>query len=174
MPKEKRVLIAGGGTGGHLFPAIAIGNMLKENGIKIQYIGSKYGIEAKILSEKGEAPILLNIKGFYRTLSLSTILDNLIFPFRLIIAYIKSRSTIKSFNPQVVVGTGGYSSGLPLLAAIHMNYKTLIQEQNTNPGFTTQKLAPKVNTICIGFKESAKFFKKKLYLQGTPLEKIYL
>tara|TARA_B100000959_G_C14831065_1_gene561920 strand:- start:182 stop:1021 length:840 start_codon:yes stop_codon:yes gene_type:complete len=89
----------------------------------------------------------------------------------MIIAYIKSRSTIKSFNPQVVVGTGGYSSGLPLLAAIHMNYKTLIQEQNTNPGFTTQKLAPKVNTICIGFKESAKFFKKKTLFTGNPIRK---
>ena len=165
MSKNIRVLIAGGGTGGHLFPAVAIGDTLKKSGVDVLYIGSKYGIESRLLPSRGESPVLLNIRGFHRTFSIKNILDNLIFPIRVLLAYIKSRIIIKDFNPQVVVGTGGYSSGLPLLAAIHSGIKTLIQEQNSYPGFTTRKLASKVNKVCIGFKESASYIKKKRYLQ---------
>ncbi len=165
MSKNIRVLIAGGGTGGHLFPAVAIGDQLKKDGVEVLYIGSKYGIESRLLPDRGESPVLLNIRGFHRTFSVKNILDNLIFPFRVLIAYFRSRILLQRFKPDVVVGTGGYSSGLPLIAAVHSRIKTVIQEQNSYPGFTTRKLASRVDTVCIGFKETAEYLKKKLYLQ---------
>ena len=166
-----RIIIAGGGTGGHLFPALAIGDELKLRGLDIMYMGSTYGIEAKQLNDRNENYQLLNIRGIQRSFSFKSIGQNLLFPFKFIIGYIKSVLTILKFNPQVVVGTGGYASGLPLLAALLLKKKTLIQEQNSFPGITTRKLSHKIDHICIAYESARGFLKKDATLTGNPIRK---
>ena len=166
-----RVIIAGGGTGGHLFPALAIGDELKSRGTNVMYMGSTYGIEVKQLKDRNENCILLNIRGIQRSFSLASIWQNLLFPFKFFMGYIKSIITIIKFNPQVVVGTGGYASGLPLLAALLLNRKTLLQEQNSFPGITTRKLSHKVDTICIAYESAQQYLNKTALLTGNPIRK---
>ena len=122
--KLKNVLIAGGGTGGHLFPAFAIGEKLEQQGFKIQYIGSKHGIEKKYKHDIDKKIYLLDIKGLNRNLSIKSVINNIILPVKFVIAYIQSIIIIQKTNPEIVIGTGGYSSGIPMLAAIHLNKKT--------------------------------------------------
>ena len=124
------ILIAGGGTGGHLFPAIAIGDALEKIGYSVEYIGSKYGLEAIIFPKLNKKHYLLNIKGFQRTLSFKNFINNLLFPIRFLIAYYMSKVIIKKIKPNIVIGTGGYASGIPILLSLNMNIKTLIHEQN--------------------------------------------
>ena len=169
MPNQIRVLIAGGGTGGHLFPALAIGEELRKIGAEVLFVGSKFGIEAEILSKTEEQLFLLNIRGIQRSFNLKSIGINLLFPFRFIKSYFDSMKIIKSFKPHVVVGTGGYSSGLPLIVATKQGYKTLIQEQNSFPGFTTRKLAEKVDKVCIAFEEASEYFPYNWILTGNPV-----
>ncbi len=167
-----KVLIAGGGTGGHLFPAIAIGDALKEKGTSVKYAGSQYGIEATILPKRNETPLLLNIRGIQRSFSISSIIKNVLFPFRLVSSYLTARNFVKTFNPDVVIGTGGYSSGLPLLAATHLKKKTLIQEQNSFPGITTRKLAKKAESICIAYSDASQYIdSNNVVLTGNPVRK---
>ena len=170
MNKNNRVaLIAGGGTGGHLFPAIAIGDALQRIGYNVEYIGSKYGLESQILPKLKKKYYLLNIKGFQRTLSFNNVINNLLFPIRFLSAYYMSKIIIKKIKPNIVIGTGGYASGIPILSSIKMNIKTLIHEQNAYPGFTTRKLANKVNKVCITTNESNKYLKGNLRLTGIPI-----
>jgi len=171
MPDKIRVIIAGGGTGGHLFPAIAIADELRQLGAQVKFIGSKFGIEALTLPNRGENPLLLPIRGIQRDFSISSILRNLLFPIRFIYSYIKSARFIKSFRPHVVVGTGGYSSGVPLLAAIRSGIKTLIQEQNSYPGITTRKLSSKVNIVCTAFEEASTYLSGDIRTYGNPIRK---
>jgi len=168
---ELRVIIAGGGTGGHLFPALAIGDELKARGIDVMYMGSIYGIEAKQLRDRKEKMKLLNIRGIQRSFSFTSIIQNLLFPFKFVKGYIESVFTILKFNPQVVVGTGGYASGLPLLAALLLKKKTLLQEQNSFPGITTRKLSHKVDAICIAYEAAQEHLNKTALLTGNPIRK---
>ena len=168
---ELRVIIAGGGTGGHLFPALAIGDELKSRGMNVMYMGSTYGIEAKQLKDRNENYRLLDIRGIQRTFSLASFSQNLLFPFKFILGFMKSVFTILEFKPQVVVGTGGYASGLPLLAAILLKKKTLLQEQNSFPGITTRKLSHKVDRICIAYESAQGYLKKDATLTGNPIRK---
>ncbi len=161
MGDKHRILIAGGGTGGHLFPAMAIGEELRRRGAEILYMGSKFGIEADHLLAKGEAPVLLNIRGLQRGFDRTSVKRNIAFPFRFAAAYLKARKSITAFDPHVVVGTGGYSSGLPLLAAVRMGKRTLIHEQNSYPGMTTRKLSGSVDRVCLGFAQASAYCKKK-------------
>ena len=139
-----------------------------EQGVVCKYIGSKYGLETKYTDKFGSAPVFLNIKGFSRNLNLKSVWSNLAFPFKILFAYVKTWKIINDFNPNVVVGTGGYSSGLPLLAAIHKGIKTVIQEQNSFPGITTRHLSSRVDKICIAYEDAASHLKKKiLSLQET-------
>jgi UDP-N-acetylglucosamine--N-acetylmuramyl-(pentapeptide) pyrophosphoryl-undecaprenol N-acetylglucosamine transferase len=170
MADKYRILIAGGGTGGHLFPSIAIGTALKNNGFDICYVGSKFGIESNIFGNQKEPYYLLNIRGIQRSLSFRSLGINLLFPFRFIYSYLKSRKIIKSFSPDVVVGTGGYASGLPLLVATQLNIKTLIQEQNSYPGMVTRNLSKKINTICIAFEDAKSYLPNShCILTGNPV-----
>ncbi|MBT3250593.1 MAG: undecaprenyldiphospho-muramoylpentapeptide beta-N-acetylglucosaminyltransferase [Candidatus Marinimicrobia bacterium] len=166
---QLRVIIAGGGTGGHLYPAISIADLLRRDGVIVRYIGSKFGIEAKNITALGESPLLLPITGIQRDLSFKSLVKNFLFPFRFIFSYFKSRSFIKNFNPQIVIGTGGYSSGIPLLNALKLKINTLIQEQNSYPGITTRNLAGKVNTVCIAFDESSSYLSGNLIKTGNPV-----
>ena len=164
-----KVIIAGGGTGGHLFPAITIGQNLEKLGANVKYMGSKFGIESEYFKVNDIKAILLTIEGLQRSISISSLKKNFLFPLRFFFSYMVARSFIKEFRPDIVVGTGGYSSGLPLLAAIHLNRKTLIQEQNSYPGLTTRKLASKVNLVCTGFESANKYLKTNTVFTGNPV-----
>ena len=173
MNSELRMIVAGGGTGGHFFPAQAIIKSLRAEGVYVKYMGSQYGIESTYHDKNDKDVTLLNIRGIQRHLSLNSLAINCLFPWRFMQSYIKSRKIINEFQPHVVIGTGGYSSGIPLLAAIHQDVKTIIHEQNSYPGVTTRQLGEKVDKICIAFNDALKYLKKKmLFLQGILFERI--
>ncbi len=173
MSKKLRMVITGGGTGGHFFPAMAIKSALEARGIETQYIGSEFGVENNHFSSDENA-LLLTIRGIQRSFSLKSILINLAFPYRFLKSYFQCRSLMKKFQPRVVIGTGGYSSGLPLLAAMHIGIKTVIQEQNSYPGITTRHLANKVDRLCIAHQNALEHLKKKmLFLQEIPCGRIF-
>lgn len=161
--RQLKVIIAGGGTGGHLFPAFSIADALKEReeGAEIHFVGSKHGVELRHFEKREEVHTLLNIRGFQRGTSLQAVGRNILFPFRFLSSLIRSRKLMQRFNPDVVVGTGGYASGLPLLTAIKKDIPTLIHEQNSYPGFTTRWLVDRVDSVCISYKDSERYFKKK-------------
>ena len=164
-----RFLICGGGTGGHLFPATAIMTELSKQGANVLYMGSKHGIEATTI--KSDNIVLLDIKGFHRTLSLSNFIDNIKFPFKIIKSVFKSVIIIYKFNPQLIIGTGGYSSGIPLISALILGKKILLQEQNSYPGFTNRILSKFADKICLGYTESRKYFKNNCIFTGNPIRK---
>ena len=173
MSKRLRMVVAGGGTGGHFFPAMAIKSALEKRGVDTQYIGSIFGVEYNWFSSDDNA-LLLNIRGIQRGISMQSLLRNLLFPYRFIKSYFQCRKLLKSFQPQVVIGTGGYSSGIPLLAAIHTGIKTVIQEQNSYPGITTRYLASRVNCLCIAYRDATQHLKKKmLFSQEILYGKIF-
>ena len=168
MSTKFRMIVTGGGTGGHFFPAQAIRNALQNKGVEVKYIGSRFGVEANRFPKDCSNTLLLNIRGIQRHLSLESICKNILFPFRFLSSYYKSWKLLSEFKPHVVIGTGGYSSGLPLLAAMHKGIKTVIQEQNSFPGITTRHLSSRVNIICIAYKEAENHLKKKIsFLQET-------
>ncbi len=105
---------------------------------------------------------LLSIRGFMRGYSITALFRNLLFPFRFCLAYLKSRRLLKRLSPVAVIGTGGYASGLPLLAAIHKDIPTVIHEQNSYPGVTTRWLSSRVNTVCISYEDARRHLKKKV------------
>jgi len=168
---NKKVLIAGGGTGGHFFPAQTLSESLIKNGFLVEMIGSKNGIEAKYATNCIFKIHLLNISGIQRSIHIKSLMMNLLFPIKFILSLIQSIRIILNFKPNVVVGTGGYSSGIPLIAAIILGKKTLIQEQNCYPGITTRVLSSWVNEICIAYKDSKKYLSKnnKIILTGNPI-----
>jgi len=168
------MIVTGGGTGGHFFPAQAIRTALEDKGVEVKYIGSKFGVEATRFPQDCSNTLLLNIRGIQRHISMDSIIKNIIFPFRFLKSYIQSWILLNKFKPHVVIGTGGYSSGLPLLAAIHKGIKTVIQEQNSFPGITTRHLASRVDKICIAYEDVVNYLKKKIqFLPGILFERIF-
>lgn len=163
-----KVIISGGGTGGHIFPAIAIANALKEkyNGVNILFVGALGKMEMEKVPAAGYKIEGLNISGLQR----SSILKNLSFPFKLFSSVRKSKKIIKSFQPNVVVGVGGFASGPLLYAANSMGIPSLIQEQNSYPGITNKFLAKKAQRICVAYDGMDKYFpKEKIILTGNPV-----
>ena len=168
-----RIIIAGGGTGGHLFPAIAIGEEIKERFPKaeIHFIGSDFGLEAKVFPVKDLLHTLLPIRGLQRGLTLGSILKNLTLPYRLLRSLLKVSTLFKEFDPTLVIGTGGYASALPLFMAT-MQKKSIpivLQEQNSFPGITTRWFSKKANLICAAFKTDNLNFDNKLVITGNPI-----
>ena len=165
-----KVLIAGGGTGGHLFPAIAIGDELKKDNIQVKYIGSKYGIESsyKFIDKKDLS--LLDLRGIQRSIGIKSILRNLVLPIKIIKSFYQVNSIIKTFKPDMIIGTGGYSCAIPLYIGIKNKILTAIQEQNVIPGMVTKKFHSKVNFIFISFKETKEYLNhKNLLFTGNPI-----
>ncbi len=165
---ELKVLFAGGGTGGHLFPAIAIADELRRRFplCQIVFVGTKEKIEARVVPQKGYTFRTIWISGFHRNLRIS----NLLFPFKVIVSLIQSWSIIRSVQPDAVVGTGGYVSGPVVYVATLLKIPTLIHEQNSFPGATTRFLESRVRRVCITFEQSKKYLKKKdsVVLSGNP------
>ena len=170
MIKNVNILIAGGGTGGHLFPAFAIGKRLEKEGANIIYIGSKHGIEKNYKDELKNNLYLLNIKGINRTISMISLINNLLFPIRFGISYLKSIIIIKKINPKIIIGTGGYSSGIPLLVGNCLKIKSVIHEQNSYPGITTRFLSRKAAKVFIAYNNIKKNIpNQNCLLTGNPI-----
>jgi len=165
---ETRIIISGGGTGGHVFPAIAIAGALrsKDPGVNILFVGAQGRMEMEKVPAAGYPIEGLWISGLQRRLSC----ENLLFPFKLIHSSIRARKIIRRFKPQVVVGVGGYASGPTVKAAAAMGIPTLVQEQNSYPGITNKMLARKARRICVAYPGMERYFPaKKLVLTGNPV-----
>ncbi len=165
---NKRVIISGGGTGGHVFPAIAIANALKaiDPEIDILFVGAKGRMEMEKVPAAGYTIVGLPIMGFQRKLSFK----NVVVVLKLVYSLIKARQIIKKFNPAVAVGVGGYASGPVLRIAAKLNIPTLIQEQNSYAGVTNKLLAKKANKICVAYENMDKFFpSEKIIVTGNPV-----
>ena len=163
-----RVILSGGGTGGHIFPAVAIANAIKAAApqAEILFVGAKGRMEMEKVPAAGYPIEGLWISGLQRRLTT----DNLLFPFKVISSLYKARKIIKSFKPDVVIGTGGYASGPTLRAASGAGIPTLIQEQNSFPGITNKMLAARADIICVAYQGMEKFFPaSKIKLTGNPV-----
>ena len=147
MKPSVNILLSGGGTGGHIYPAIAIANELKERNPEAQFlfVGAEGRMEMEKVPQLGYDIQGLNITGIQRSLTLK----NLSFPFKLISSLIKANKIIKKFKPNVVIGTGGFASGPTLYMANRKHIPSLIQEQNSYPGITNKMLGSEVNKICV-------------------------
>ncbi len=172
QPHNKRikVIISGGGTGGHIFPAIAIADALRASvaDLDVLFVGALGKLEMQKVPAAGYPIEGLWISGFQRSLSAR----NLLFPLKLIHSLWKSRKIIRQFKPDAVVGVGGYASGPLLEMATRMGVPSLIQEQNSFAGMTNRLLGGKVQHICVAFEGMEQFFpKEKLLLTGNPVRK---
>ncbi len=168
MTKIERVIISGGGTGGHIFPAIAIADEIKlrNPNVDVLFVGANGKMEMEKVPAAGYTIIGLNIAGFQRKITFS----NFLLPFKIIGSLFNAYRIIKKFNPQVVIGVGGYASGPTLQAANFLKIPTLIQEQNSFPGKTNKILSKKVKTICTAYEGLERFFPSdKIVLTGNPV-----
>ena len=166
--EKLRVIISGGGTGGHIFPAVSIANAIKkiQPDADILFIGAEGRMEMQRVPEAGYKIIGLPIAGFDR----KRLWKNFAVIIKLLRSQLKARSIIKEFNPQVAVGVGGYASGPTLKTAGMMGIPTLIQEQNSYAGVTNKLLAKKANRICVAYDGMDKFFPAdKIMMTGNPV-----
>lgn len=166
--KPLRIIISGGGTGGHVYPAIAIAEAIMATAPNAQllFIGAKGRMEMEKVPQAGFPIVGLKIAGFDR----KNMLKNLGLPFKIIFSLWKARSEIKRFNPHLVIGVGGYASGPTLKVANWMGIPTVIQEQNSFPGKTNLILAKKAAAICVAYPNMERFFpKEKIHLTGNPI-----
>ncbi len=163
-----KVIISGGGTGGHIFPAIAIANKIKEgrSDVEILFVGAKGRMEMEKVPAAGYKIQGLRISGLQRKFTLK----NMAFPFKVLSSVMQAKKIMRQFKPDVAIGVGGYASGPMLYVAAKKRIPTLIQEQNSYPGITNKILAGKVNKICVSYDGMDRFFpKEKLVLTGNPV-----
>ena len=168
--KIERAIISGGGTGGHIFPAIAIADEIKRRNpdAAILFVGAEGKMEMEKVPEAGYIIKGLQIVGFKRKLALS----NFTLPFKIIKSLWKARKIIKDFKPQVAVGVGGYASGPTLKAATMLKIPSMVQEQNSFPGKTNKLLSKSVQKICVAYEGLDRFFPSdKIILTGNPTRK---
>ena len=166
-----KFLFAGGGTGGHLFPAIAVAEQIKEMKpeAEIMFVGTKDRIEGKTIPKLGYSFKSIWIKGFSRKFSF----ENFLFPLRLFVSAVQSLFINASFNPKVAIGSGGYVAGPAIWGASVLGAKIILLEQNSYPGVTTRLLEKHADEIHISFEDSKNYLKKKkiLLTTGNPVRK---
>jgi UDP-N-acetylglucosamine--N-acetylmuramyl-(pentapeptide) pyrophosphoryl-undecaprenol N-acetylglucosamine transferase len=163
-----KFILSGGGTGGHIYPAIAIANELKLQfpDAEFLFVGAQDKMEMQKVPQAGYEIKGLWIAGLQRKLTL----QNLMFPLKLATSLLESRRIIRQFKPNVVIGTGGFASGPLLQAAGQAGIPTVIQEQNSFPGITNKLLSKKANAICVAYENLERFFpKEKIVLTGNPV-----
>jgi len=163
-----RAIIAGGGTGGHVFPAIAIAMALRKKAYNAQilFVGARGRMEMQKVPKAGFHIIGLDIAGLHRRFSWK----NLLLPWKIIKSLAGAKAIVKRFKPDIVIGVGGYASGPVLWVAARQNVPVLIQEQNSFPGLTNRMLAKKAGKICVAYEGMDKYFKKeKIYVTGNPV-----
>lgn len=168
MKQRLKIIIGGGGTGGHVFPAIAIANAIKklEPDTVFHFVGAKGKLEMEKVPKAGYQITGLWISGFQRKITLK----NLMVPVKLIYSLWSAFKLLKSFKPTVVIGVGGYASGPVLNMANRMGIPTVLQEQNSYAGVTNKILAQKAKLICVAYDEMEHFFpKEKILLTGNPV-----
>lgn len=168
--KKIRAIISGGGTGGHIFPALSIANKLKELNpeTEILFVGADGRMEMEKVPAAGYKIVGLPISGLQRSLSMS----NLALPFKVVKSVSMARKLIKEFNPDIAIGVGGYASAPLLWAATRMGVPTLIQEQNGYAGLTNKILGKKAKSICVAYEGMERFFPAdRIVLSGNPIRK---
>jgi undecaprenyldiphospho-muramoylpentapeptide beta-N-acetylglucosaminyltransferase len=168
MDKKIKVLVSGGGTGGHIFPAISIANAIKNKcpNADILFVGAENRMEMEKVPAAGYPIIGLPVSGFDR----KHLLKNIKVLFRLFKSIRLADKTVKSFSPDIAVGVGGYASGPTLWAAARRGIPTLIQEQNSYAGVTNKLLASKAKAICVAYENMERFFPKdRIILTGNPV-----
>lgn len=166
--KKLKFILSGGGTGGHIYPAIAIANELQVRFPEAEFlfVGAKDKMEMQKVPEAGFKIRGLWIAGLQRRLTF----DNTLFPVKLITSLLKARRIIAEFKPNVVIGTGGFASGPLLQVASIAGIPTVIQEQNSYPGITNKLLSGKASKICVAYENLERFFpKNKMILTGNPV-----
>ncbi len=166
--KLNKVIISGGGTGGHIFPAVAIANKIKEKNpnCDILFVGAEGKMEMEKVPKAGYKIIGLPIRGLQRRLTLK----NLAVPFKLLASLRQAKKIVKNFKPDVAIGVGGYASAATLRKAAQQGVPTLVQEQNSYPGITNKWLAKKAKTICVAYDGLDRFFpKEKIVKTGNPV-----
>ncbi len=171
MHKAVNILVSGGGTGGHIFPAIAIANGIKTMipDAHILFVGAKGKMEMEKVPQAGYEIEGLWISGLQRKLDAK----NLSFPFKVLSSLWKARKIINKFKPDAVIGTGGYASGPLLYVAAAKNIPTLILEQNSYPGITNKLLGKKVAKICVAYDTVKKYFpEEKIVMTGSPIREM--
>lgn len=163
-----KILVTGGGTGGHVFPAIAIADAIKilRPDAEFLFVGAAGKMEMERVPKAGYAIEGLNVAGFQRSMSLK----NLSFPFKLVKSLWKARNIVKRFQPDVVIGTGGYASGPVMRAAQRAGIPTLIQEQNSYAGVTNKILGKRAASVCVAYDHMEQFFPAdKIVFTGNPV-----
>ena len=168
--RKIRAIISGGGTGGHIFPALSIANKLKELNpeTEILFVGAEGRMEMEKVPAAGYGIKGLPVAGLQRKLTLS----NFALPFKVIKSVNMAKKLIKEFKPDVAIGVGGYASAPLLWAATRMGIPTLIQEQNGFAGLTNKILGKKVNSICVAYEGMERFFPAdKIIMTGNPIRK---
>ena len=166
--QSPKIILSGGGTGGHIYPAIAIANAIKAKypNAEFLFVGAKGKMEMEKVPEAGYKIEDLWISGLQRKLTLK----NLSFPLKVISSLLKAKSILRNFKPDVVIGTGGFASGPMLKQASSNKIPTLIQEQNSYAGITNKLLAKTVKKVCVAYEGMEKFFPKdKIVLTGNPV-----
>ncbi len=167
------ILFAGGGTAGHINPALAVAGYIKEKhpDAKISYIGTANKLEAKLVPEKGYDFYSIEVSGFQRSLTPVNIAKNVKAAVNAVTASIKARKLLKKLNPDLVVGTGGYVSGPVLREAAKLGFKTAIHEQNAYPGITNKMLSNSVDRVMLAMPEAKNRFKlsREPYITGNPV-----
>lgn len=175
--KALRVIISGGGTGGHIFPAISIAGKLKELNpeTEILFVGADGKMEMEKVPAAGYKIIGLPIVGLQRQLNLKNIINDIQVPFKVLSSIRKAKRIIKDFKPDVAVGVGGYASAPLLYAATRLGIPSVIQEQNGFAGLTNKKLAGKVQSICVAYEGMERFFpKEKIVMTGNPIRSVFV
>ncbi|HMT78485.1 MAG TPA: undecaprenyldiphospho-muramoylpentapeptide beta-N-acetylglucosaminyltransferase [Saprospiraceae bacterium] len=165
---KKKIIISGGGTGGHIFPAIAIADALKSalEQVEILFIGAEGKMEMERVPKAGYSIIGLPVAGLHRKLTLK----NLLFPFKLLNSLMKAKKIVNNFKPDAAVGVGGYASGPVLKIANSKGIPTVLQEQNSYPGITNKLLSKKASSVCVAYEGMDRFFpKEKVVLTGNPV-----
>lgn len=172
--KPIKAIISGGGTGGHIFPAISIANKLKELNpdTEILFVGAEGKMEMEKVPAAGYKIVGLPIVGLQRQLNMKNTVNNLKVPGKMAASISKARRTIKEFKPDVVIGVGGFASAPLLFAATGMKIPSLIQEQNGFAGLTNKMLAKRVRSICVAYNGMERFFPAdRIVMSGNPIRK---
>ena len=172
-PKSLKILLSGGGTGGHIYPAIAIANALKQKypTAEFLFVGASHRMEMQKIPREGYKIKGLWINGLHR----KALWKNVLFPVKLFVSLVQSFFILQKFKPSVVVGTGGFASGAVLYMASLKKIPTLIQEQNSYAGLTNRWLSKRVNLICVAYEQMHRFFpKEKIVKTGNPVRESLL
>ena len=172
--KPLRAIISGGGTGGHIFPAISIANKLKElnPATEILFVGATGKMEMEKVPAAGHKIVGLPIVGMQRQLNIKNIVNDIQVPFRVLKSVSMAKKLIREFKPDIVIGVGGYASGPLLWGATGMKVPALIQEQNSFAGVTNKLLGKRVQKICVAYEGMEKFFPAdRIVMSGNPIRK---